>query len=366
MPTIRLTPVILAMLSVIAVAALGACAQHPTAASSAVATPKVVSTTPPPLVLRDDHPRRYAVMPGDTIWDISATFLEQPWRWQELWPEQEDTTLYPGDVIHVQDNGHTQPQLQLATGERPTIRLTPEVRVETISAPVPTIEREALRGFIDNSVIFSEADWQGAPYIIGGADGRPLMATGNAIFARGSDFVERSYRIYRPEGELRHPDNNAFIGFSMLYIGEAELEREGDPATLRVVSSRREVRAEDRLWPASAVDSQEVFTFNPVAAPADSYGRVLGVQGRNSLTIGRYDTVVISLGAEDGMQQGSVLEVLTPGPQLTDPRTGETVNLPQERAGLVMLYKIFDRASYGIVTEAIRDIRIADQVREPS
>lgn len=361
-----LKPVVSLMMSVIVVATLGACAQHPTAATTEAATPKVVSSSPPPLVLRDDYPRRYAVMPGDTIWDISATFLEQPWRWQELWPEQADTTLYPGDVIQVQGSGQSQPQLQLATGERPTIRLSPEVRVETISAPVPTIEREALRGFIDNSVIFSEADWRGAPYIIGGADGRPLMAAGNAIFARGSDFTESRYRIYRPEGELRHPDNNAFLGFSMLYIGEAELETAGDPATLRVVSSRREVRPEDRLWPASEVESQEIFTFNPVSAPPDSHGRVLGVQGRNSLTIGRYDTVVISLGALDGMHQGSVLEVLTPSPQLTDPLTGQKVNLPQERAGLVMLYKIFDRASYGIVTEATRDIRIADQVREPS
>ncbi len=361
-----LKSVVALMMSVIVVATLGACVQHPTAATIEAATPKAVSSSPPPLVLREDYPRRYAVMPGDTIWDISATFLEQPWRWQELWPEQADTTLYPGDVIQVQGNGQSQPQLQLATGERPTIRLSPEVRIETISAPVPTIEREALRGFIDNSVIFSEADWRGAPYIIGGADGRPLMAAGNTIFARGSDFVESRYRIYRPEGELRHPDNNAFLGFSMLYIGEAELETAGDPATLRVISSRREVRPEDRLWPASEVESQEILTFNPVSAPPDSHGRVLGVQGRNSVTIGRYDTVVISLGALDGMHQGAVLEVLTPGPQLTDPLTGRTVNLPQERAGLVMLYKIFDRASYGIVTEAARDIRIADQVREPS
>lgn len=346
-------------------AALSGCAQQPTSAATERPEPKVVSTTPPPLVLREGHPQRYAVMPGDNIWDISSAFLDQPWRWQELWPDGSDTALYPGDVIEVQ--GDDQPQLQLATGERPTIKLSPEVRVETISAPVPTIEREALRGFIDNSVILSEADWRGAPYILGGADGRPLMAAGNAVFATGSDFEHRRYRIFRPEKELRHPDTNAFLGFSMLYIGEADLETEGNPATLRVTSSEREVRSGDRLLATSDLQQEpEVFTFDPVSAPPESYGRVLGVQGRDSLLIGRYDTVVISLGDLDGMRQGSVLEVLTPGPQLTDPLTGRRVDPGQERAGLVMLYKIFDRASYGIVTEAYRDIRVEDRVREPS
>lgn len=348
-----------------ALAALTGCAQQPTVATAERPVPGVVSTAPPPLVLRDDHPDRYAVMPGDTIWDISTAYLDQPWRWRELWPEDADVELYPGDVIEVRAG--EQPQLQLAGGQRPTIRLSPEVRVETISAPVPTIEREALRGFIDNSVILGEAQWRAAPYIVGGADGRPLMAAGNAVFARGADFDQRGYRIYRPDGELRHPDNGAFLGFSMLYVGEVELETEGDPATLRITSSRREVRPGDRLLASRDVrEEPEVFTFDPVSAPPDSHGRILGVQGRDSLTIGRYDTVVISLGNQDGMQQGSVLEVLTPGPRLTDPLTGRNIDPGQERAGLVMLYKIFDRASYGIVVESIRDIRIADRVREPS
>lgn len=341
-------------------AMLAGCVQTPDEAQQPVA---VVSTEPPPLLVRDECPNRYEVGLDDNIWDISAQCLDDPWRWPELWPGQDWPTLYPGDVIELhQDQG--QPRMQLAEGERPTIKLSPEVRVEYIDEPVPTVTRDAIQGFVDNSVILSDAGWKGAPYVIGGADGRPLMVSGNRIYARGGAFDSARYGVYRPEGEYRHPDTGAFLGFNMAYVGEAVLEDEGDPATLRLVSSRREIRPGDRLL--DAVEDQPVFDFEAVPAPPDSYGRVIDVLAKDPTLIGRYDTVAVSLGNLDGMRQGSVLAVYATDAPVTDPLTGATVDQPRERAGLIVLYKVFDRASYGLVTESRREIRINDLVREPN
>jgi hypothetical protein len=304
----------------------------------------VVSTEPPPLLVRPDRPERYVVGADDNIWDISARYLDEPWRWGELWPGGDWPSIYPGDVLQFDD---TQGQLQLAEGEPPTIKLTPQVRVEYIHDPVPTVTREGVLSFYDDSVVLSDSGWKSAPYIVGGADNRPLLAS-----------------VYRPEGEYRHPDTNDFLGYNMVYLGQAELEDEGDPATLRLISTRREVRPGDRLLEAVEEDRLD-FDFTTVPAPPDTYGRILGALGKEPRLLGRYDVVVVSLGDLDGMRQGSVLASYATDAAMTDPLTGATVDTPRERSGLVVLFKVFERASYGLVTEARREIRPGDLVREP-
>lgn len=321
----------------------------------------VVSTEPPPLLIRSDRPERYVAGPDDNIWDISARYLDDPWRWGELWPEQEWPRIYPGDVLEVVDD--EQPRLQITDSERPTIKLTPQVRVEYLDDPLPTVTRDVVLSFYDESVVLSDTAWQQAPYIVGGADGRPLMASGNAVYARGADFDRPRYGVYRPEDEYRHPDTGASLGYNMVYLGQAILEDVGDPATLRLAGTRREVRPGDRLL--EAAEEGPDFDFTTVAAPPDSYGRVLGALGKNPGLLGRYDVVVVSLGSLDGMRRGSVLASYATDAPLVDPLTGASVDTPRERSGLVVLFKVFDRTSYGLVTEARREIRPGDLVRDP-
>ncbi len=334
------------------------CVQSPTTPSRPQA---VVSSEPPPLLLRPDRPQRYQIGFDDNVWDISARYLDDPWRWGELWPGGDWPSLYPGDVIEL-DEGNG--QLQLADGERPTVKLTPQVRVEVLTQQVPTLTRDAVLSFYDNSVVLSDTGWRSAPYIIGGTDGRVLLAGGHAVYARGAAFDQASYGVYRPEDEFRHPDTGDFLGFNMVFLGEAVLEDVGDPATLRLVSARREVRSADRLL--EAVDDPPIFDFTTVPAPPDSYGRILGVLGKSPSLIGRYDTVVVTLGEVDGMRRGSVLATYATDPGMSDPITGATIDAPRERSGLVVLYRVFDRVSYGLVTESRREIRPNDVVREPS
>lgn len=334
-----------------------------------------VQKRPPPLVLRDSHPQHYVVQPGDTVWGVSEKFLHDPWRWHELWPRDEGPKLYPGDVIELRHAG-SKAQLRLAQGQqRRTIKLKPKVHYSKLgkseviqnraasNRPIPTLTPEAIRPFLDNSVVLSNAAWKAAPYIIGSADGRPLMITDNVVFAQGARFDRSTYAIYRPQGVYRDPSSHAFLGFNMLYIGLADVQHVGNPTTVRLKAVQRPVAPGDRLLPEQK--RRPLFNFSTRAAPPDSRGYILSSLGSDPGIITRYDTVAVDLGRDDGMRRGSVLAVYHTAHGLIDPLSGAAVKLPRSRAGLIVLYSVFDRVSYGLVAEANQPIAIDDLVEAP-
>ena len=331
------------------------------------------STSPPPqlrpppatpLTLREGFPQRYTVAPNDTVWAISERYLADPWRWRELWARgaRDPEALYPGDGLEVYYDGET-PQLRRVDGELPVIKLSPQVRIEYTGRPVPLIAQETIKPFIDHSVVFSEADWKGSPYVIGSADGRNQMVMDTTIYARGADFDSNRYRVFRPIGVLRDLDTGEFLGYSMSYAAEARLEEDGDPARLLLTDSRLAVEEGDRLLPRAETE-QESFDFAPRPAPPDSYGRVVQIPNQ-SIATGRYGSIIVSLGDLDGMTPGTVLQVFKNDEPVKDAIAGKVVIAPGERAGLVVLYRIYDYVSYGLVTESVRPISVGAQVREP-
>lgn len=356
----------------VAIGFTGGCSELPIggqAAESAALEPPLVAPAPAnPVALRTGHPQRYTVVPGDTLWDVATHFLDDPWRWNDVWVSNaeldEPDSLYAGDVIEVQYDDD-QPQLHLAaSGERPTIRLSPQVRVEYISKPIPTIPREAILPFFDHSLVLSKTEQDQAPYIIGNADGRVAMAKEATFFARGGEFDASLYRVYRPGGEYRDPGTGESLGYGMIYIGEAVLQQDDDPAVLRLTNTRQEANIGDRLLPAPR--NVALFELAPRAAPEGTDGYIVDtLTDVNKVVLGRYVNVAVSVGDVDSMRPGHVLAIYQPSTDLRDPVTGEKITLAEERIGLVMIYKVFDRMSLGLVTESQREIRINDRVREP-
>jgi hypothetical protein len=113
------------------------------------------------------------------------------------------------------------------------------------------------------------------------------------------------------------------------------------------------------------------LNFFPKAPDTDIEGRIISVVDGVSL-IGQYHVVVLNRGARDGLAPGDVLTVFQAGDVVKDRFAGgsmfrgERVKLPDEQAGTVMVFKVYDRIGYGLVMEATSDIHVLDAVRNPN
>jgi hypothetical protein len=357
---------------------ISACAQAPLAERPAVSEPptvaaeKAAATTKlpaGPVTLRPDHPQTYVVAAGDTSFDIAAKFLETPWRWPEVWRPDPGVNypnaIYPGDVIELYYE-RDQPRLRVAKG-RANLKLSPQVRVETLSQPIPPIPRSAIESFLMRTFVASNSDWELAPRIVGNVDGRIVLGTGDRVYVRGVlPFDQRFFRVFRRSEEYRDPITKQSLGVGGIYVSDAVLQQEDDPATLVLTATRRDVRVGDRVFPVE--DEVEVYDFIPHAPPPDTEGRVIAVEDKTVL-VGQYQRVVVNLGEEDGMEPGHLLRIHSVGRDVKYPVTyssiGSTVRLPDEEVGLLMIYRVHDHISYGLVMTANRTVNIGDRVTDP-
>ena len=344
---------------------LAGCAQQMTATPKPALAPAIAASEPPLLhfdQIRADQPGSYTVMPGDNEWDISAKFLKDPWKWRGLWPQQ-DGALYAGDIIQLSKQ-QTTPQLQRVDGQRATIKLSPQVRVELIDQPIPTVNSDAVAPFIENGIVLDKADWESAPYVLANPEEGLLPTSGSQVFVRGAALDLPRYKIYRISKEYIDPQGGEKLGYGMVFVADAEVIADDDPGIVQVSNSERGVRAGDRLIAVEDDTGQSALSFELQPVPIDTEGQIIDSLD-NVLAISRYSNVAVNLGAYDGMRPGHVLAVYKPKRMIRDTLTGDQVEIPRKRVGLIMLYKIFDLVSYGLVTESERDLRVTDRVAGP-
>ncbi len=319
--------------------------------------------------LKDGHPEQYTVVKGDTLWDISGRFLSEPWKWPELWhanPQVENPHLiYPGDSLSlVYIDG--QPRLMLNRGaSRGTIKLSPTVRTTPMAEAISTIPLEAINSFLlSNRIVDSAAEFEAAPYIVAGNAERVISGSGDRIYGRGKfeDGID-VYGIFRQGKTYQDPETGEFLGINADDVGTAEiLEMEGDIATMMLTRVTQEARIGDRMFPSEerAVNS----TFMPSEPEKDINGLILDVP-RGVTQIGQFDVVTLNKGARDGLEVGNVLAVYKTGETVRDRVTGENVKIPDERSGLLMVFRTYDKLSYGLVLQATRSLAVMDKIRNP-
>jgi nucleoid-associated protein YgaU len=325
--------------------------------------------------LRPDHPQTYTVVKGDTLWDISGRFLERPWLWPELWevnPQIENPHLiYPGDQIAlVYVDG--QPRLSLTRGEEGrTYRMTPSdsqkleprVRATPLESAIPTIRLDAIQSFLVQNRIIEPAELLAAPYVVEGESERLVLGAGDRVYVRGSLVDEQSFSIVRRGPVYVDPVTEEILGQEATYIGLAlAVAQDGEIATMNVSTTREEVQIGDRVLPTEErrVDS----TFFPSAPDSTIDGQIISVFG-GVTQVGQYDVVVINRGLREGLDTGHVLAIYKRGALARDRIAGDQIRLPSERAGLLMVFRSFDKLAYGLVLEAERPLATGDEVRNP-
>ncbi|MFG3693500.1 LysM peptidoglycan-binding domain-containing protein [Stutzerimonas stutzeri] len=321
------------------------------------------------VTLKDGHPEQYTVVKGDTLWDISGRFLKEPWKWPELWhanPQVENPHLiYPGDSLSlVYIDG--QPRIVLNRGaSRGTIKLSPTIRSTPMAEAISTIPLEAINSFLlSNRIVDNVAEFEAAPYIVAGNAERVISGAGDRVYGRGNfqDDI-KVYGIFRQGKTYVDPETQEFLGINADDVGTAELlDMEGDIATMMLTRVTQEARLGDRMFPSEerAVNS----TFMPSEPKGEVNGVILDVP-RGVTQIGQFDVVTLNKGARDGLSVGNVLAVYKTGETVRDRVTGERVKIPDERSGLLMVFRTYDKLSYGLVLQATRSLSVMDKVRNP-
>lgn len=319
--------------------------------------------------LKSDHPDSYTVVKGDTLWDISGKFLTQPWKWPEIWqanPQiQNPNLIYPGDVLSlVYVDG--QPRLSLNRGaSRGTIKLSPEIRSTPMAEAIPPIPLEAINSFlIRNRIVDSEAAFKQAPYVVGGEGEGVVYGAGNSIYVRGN-FAEPQpgYRILRQAKTYKDPVTNEFLGINANSIGGADLKAVDDEvATLYVTDTSEEIRRGDRLFP--TLETSINSSFQPSGPSQNIDGVILDVP-RGVNLVGAMDVVTLNKGAREGLVAGNVLAIFKTGETIRDVETGKPLKMPDEEAGVLMVFHVFDKVSYALVLKAHRQLEVGDKVRNP-
>jgi len=333
--------------------------------------------------LAPNAPDSHTVQRGDTLWDISKLFLRSPWRWPELWGMNLDQIrnphlIFPGQVLLLEKSGG-RARLRVAQGDAAptgTVRLSPRVRTELLdNGAIASIPLHLIGPFLNEAVVFNTSELDGAPRIVATQEGRVLVTRGETAYVRGDLGGARDFRLFRESRPLRDPQTQEVLGHEARFVGTAELQRMGEersapggateivPATFTIKTVRLEAGVGDRLSPTPQSD---LTAFVPHAPGKPVDGRIISIYGE-ALSAGQNQIVALNRGAADGIERGHVLALWRAGVKAVD-KTDErrqALQLPDERHGLLFVFRVFDRVSYALILNVQDPVHAGDRFTQP-
>lgn len=313
-------------------------------------------------VLAEGHPERYTVVQGDTLWDISRKFLRDPWRWAEVWqgnPEVENPDLiFPGDVL-----------VMTLVGGKPSLRsllkLSPSVRIVDFADAIPPIDPRAIQAYINSPLVTDQNELANAGYIVNGVDNHLIMGKYDQFYARAIEDQEADeYRVFRAGRNFVDPISDESLGFEAKHVGDARMLRAGDPSRLSLLDTYQEVGIKDRLRP---VYKKEALSFFYPKAPNNPKIRGVILKAENEATeLGALSVVALNVGGREGVEPGDVFRIMSQSVDKKDPMTGDTYSIPEEKSGLLLVFRTFEKVSYAIITNTSRPVNSFDAVVSPN
>jgi hypothetical protein len=402
----------------------GQAASTPPSGSVATATGPVTMAD-----LAPDAPSEYTVVKGDTLWGIAGKFLKDPWKWPQIWQMNQDQIkdphwIYPGDVIRLDRSGQY-PSLSMggaggasggsaAQAAANVVRVEPRIRVETLATAVPSIPSSAIGPFLSQPLVVEAGGLDNAPSIVATEEGRVVLSAGDLAYVdRLGSSAPLNWQVFRAGVPMRDPESGEVLGYEAKYVGDARVRRFGNPSTLEITKARQEINRGDLLTPARETAYP---TFIPRAPSKLVRGVIMGVDG-GVTEFGQFAIVTLNRGARDGLEVGHVLASyrrgaiagapgirgdstfidmrgwvsnlglgrvfgdmdVKPNPVVPEPprpatpadptvgvaHTGGAVRLPDERNGLIFVFRVFEKMSYGMVMRANRPIHVGDVIQTP-
>ena len=344
-------------------------------------------------------PDSYSVKSGDTLWGISGLFLKSPWRWPELWGMnmadiKNPHRIYPGQQLYLERNGGRATLRTSRSGGDgsagiETVKVSPRTRSQSLADDViPTLRSQLIEPFLSEAIIVDDSGLTAAPRIVATQEGRVLLSRGDRAYARGPadrQIIESKgklpdYRVFRNATPLKDPVTGAVLGYEAQYVGKAKLvrgesteqstDKDGKPrtdivpATIDIVGSKEEMRVGDRLLPEP---ERQMTSYMPRAPAGKVDARIVSIYGSSVANAAQNQVVVVNRGSKDGMESGYVLAILKDGARLIDKTDAARpeLKLPNERNGLVMVFRTFESLSYALILDITDGVKIGDRLVNP-
>lgn len=354
------------------------------------------------LALKPDAPKSYTVKQGDTLWDISGLYLQQPWLWPQLWklnPQVENPHLiYPGDVLSLSYDKDGQPvltvngsALKVSPSDTPAEpgqgirKLSPQARksLKNVKA-VTTIPLMMIRPFLTYEQSLSAEQIDSLPYVLGADDHVKNASQGHILYIRGQLQQDAAYGIYRKGKAYIDPESEEILGYETILVGTARAFRAGGtevnaPASVAVLDVKQEIRQGDRLLPAA--DGQSLPAFFMMRKPEQPIAGSIIDTTSDLREFSSWDIVVLNKGQQDGVKAGYMFSISRQSPAVVDSSRGpvymsdaskyqkimggidgDRIDMPKEQIGELMVFKVAERTSFAIVTGTKKPIRVGDSI----
>lgn len=336
--------------------------------------------------LATNAPDQYTVKSGDTLWAIAALFLKSPWRWPDLWGfnlalVKNPHLIYPGQSLSLVKTNDGRAHLQLDTaapapsavatqpGQPETDRLSPRIRDlgSTDHTPIPSIPNALIEPFLARPQILPDGNSDAQARMVASPYDRQYLGVGDNAYVRGLSDASQDFHVLRPAHPLFEPDDLSHehpLAWEAVYLGTARLIQPGELATVQITSSAQEISVGDRLIP---IQHQGLINYAPHLMAQDNVrGRIISVYS-GLQSVGADSIVTLDLGKENGLETGHVLAVYQHGKTIVDKTTPDhdRITLPSQRAGLLFVFQVFNKVSYGLLMSASRPIQVGDWVASP-
>jgi len=359
-------------------------ANYPVSAQQKATAQQVSQAGVPLSELAPDAPDSYTVKRRDTLWDVSKLFLKSPWRWPELWGMnlqqiRNPHLIFPGQILYL-DKSNGTARLRVAqsvgttVGPNGTVKLSPRVREGSLDDAITTVPVHLLESFFNEAVIFDTSEeLLKAPRVVATQEGRVMVSRGETAYVRGEIGGRRDWRLFREPKPLRDPTTKEVLGYEAAYVGTLELIREGlegtgadgqpvvIPSTFTVSSIRQESSVGDRLSP---VPPREFDNLVPHAPKQDVAGQIVSIYGE-SLSAGQNQIVTLNRGTREGVDRGQVLALWRDGSAAKDKVSGQMMKLPDERHGLLFVFRVFEHMSYALILNVQEPVKPGDRFTQP-
>ncbi len=335
------------------------------------------------LTLKPGHPQTYVVKKGDTLWDISALFLDDPWRWPTLWGANPQIAnphlIYPGDRLNlVYLDG--QPRLV----RKAVKRLSPEMGIQQKGGAIPALPLSIIEPYLSFQQILGEKALEDTPQVIGGERDATRYAMGDVVFVNERLTLGEKYAVYQLSRRFVDPDTNEFLGQEALMTATGRVIESGEVSRVELLSMRQEVKPGQKVMPIED-DLLLPAYMMPTAAPEGADGRVIASDAMVR-EIGPLEVAIINRGEADGAAAGQVYAIFKEGSEVVKNRHGEfvepedrraydemvamisdgrTIKQPEVYRGELMLFKTYDRVSLGLIVNGRRPVRVLDLLARP-